>query len=148
MKVRNIIAFSMMSFALVLATIVALVFSTQESHGEVVFAKTPTTSMTGVWHQVDGTKDENMVAIVDHGEIQITLYLGNTSGVYWDGSFDFDQAHSDAASFDVVSESNHPDDIFSSEANEKKFSYKNGILSYEFKIVGTTRTIQLQKEGN
>lgn len=149
MKRHNVVALSMMSFMLTIAVIVTVLVSAQKSRGDVVFAKTPTSaSMTGAWHQVDGTSEENMVAQIDHGKIQIILYLGNARGVYWDGSFDFDQPHANAVAFNVVSESNHPNDIFSSELDNKTFAYKNGILSYEFKIVGTTRIVKLQKEGN
>lgn len=143
-KRSTIVATAMMSFILTLALTVVLL--SPKTSAEVSFAPTPA-SMTGVWHQVDGTQNEDMTATIDHGEIQIVLHLGQTSGVYWDGSFDFDQAHRNANVFDVVSETNHPDGMFTSKLPTKTFSYKDGVLSYEFKIVGTTRTIELKKEG-
>lgn len=149
MKKNRVIVISMTSFLLTMAVIAALLISAQKSHNVVDFPKTPSApSITGVWHQVDGSSDENMIATINHGEIQVVLYLGHTSGVYWDGSFDFGKPNQNADFFDVVSETNHPNGIFSSKLPTKTFAYKDGVLSYEFKIVGTTRTIELKKEGN
>lgn len=103
--------------------------------------------LTGVWVQTDGTQAENMTAQISHGEIQIELQLNTRTATYWDGSFDYDQVRPGSTSFDVVSQSSHPFSIFASTLDAKKFSYKNGVLSYDFKIVGTDRIIQLRKGG-
>lgn len=103
--------------------------------------------LTGVWVQTDGTQAENMTAQISHGEIQIVLQLNTRTATYWDGSFDYDQVQPGVTSFDVTSQSSHPLSIFASKLDSKKFSYKNGVLSYDFKIVGTDRTIELRKGG-
>jgi hypothetical protein len=103
--------------------------------------------LTGVWVQTDGTSHEGMTAEIGHGQIVIALQLGARTGTYWDGSFDYDQIRPDTTSFTVVSQSSHPVSPFASKLSTKSFTYKDGVLSYDFTIVGTERTIKMRKGG-
>ncbi|AOZ64911.1 hypothetical protein SEA_ESKETIT_46 [Streptomyces phage Esketit] len=109
-------------------------------------------SFVGDWYQTNG-KDTGVymtAAVSSNDTIQIHLKTRDSGGVYWMGSFQVsDKKTSD--SFKLESKAD-PDaqkwmasSIFGSQDKSKSFKYENGDLSYEFTMVGVTKTIHLSK---
>jgi hypothetical protein len=104
-------------------------------------AATPT-DLIGHWHQTKGMHDETMDADITSDTIRIHLTMGDSTGVYWIGSFDPNRAISGAVislgDTDAMSTQ-----LYASNEKTKTFTYKNGDLSYEFSIMGISSTIHL-----
>ncbi|QEQ93540.1 hypothetical protein SEA_GIRLPOWER_41 [Streptomyces phage GirlPower] len=109
-------------------------------------------SFVGDWYQTNG-KDTGVymtAAVSSNDTIQIHLKTRDSGGVYWMGSFQVsDKKTSD--SFKLESKAD-PDaqkwmasSIFGSQDKSKSFKYEDGDLSYEFTMVGVTKTIHLSK---
>jgi len=108
-------------------------------------------SMVGDWVQSNTEGGVQATATIsDVGSIQINLKTRDSSNIYWMGSFDTPK---DAAGeFEVVSLAD-PDaqkvmgsSLFGSQDKSKKFAYRNGELSYEFTMMGTTKKVLLTKK--
>lgn len=113
-------------------------------------------ALTGEYHQTDGPKNMDFAAVIVNGKIQVDMTMGkdegdsNLHGVYWVGSFDTSNV-SDA--FDVTSKTSDKDknrlggSFLGSQDSEKQFTYKNGVLSFEFRMdsAGIKTTVYLSK---
>jgi len=102
--------------------------------------KTPV-ELTGSWHQTpDDNLPVNMTAEITPNHIQIFMRYSNVvSGLYWDGTFETNQTKS---SFKVVSTS---DEQGLSQDQTKIFSYENGVISYDFAMLGKDYTVHLSR---
>jgi hypothetical protein len=112
--------------------------------------------VTGEYHQTDGPKNMDFVAVITGGKIQVDMTMGkdegdsNLHGVYWIGSFDTSNV---SDTFDVTSKTSDKDknqlggSLLGSQSSEKQFTYKNGVLSFEFvmKSAGIKTTVYLSK---
>ena len=102
-------------------------------------SKSSVVDLTGSWHQdpTDATP-VNMTAQVLPNHIQIMLASDATNGLYWDGTFDTSPYNSN--SFKLTSTS---DETALSQDQFKTFTYKNGVISYEFSMLGKNYTVHL-----
>ena len=102
--------------------------------------KTPI-ELTGSWHQTpDDNLPVNMTAEITPNHIQIFMRYSNVvSGLYWDGTFETNQTKS---SFKIVSIS---DEQGLSQDQTKIFSYENGVISYDFAMLGKDYTVHLSR---
>ena len=103
-------------------------------------------NLMGTWHQIpDGNAGITMTADVYTDSIQINISVNGTGGIYWLGSFDpsvisgtiLSQGDSDAMA----------DAIFASQDSTKLFTYANGVLTYQFSMLGVTSTVSLTREA-
>lgn len=100
----------------------------------------------GTWHQVKGNPDFVMTAEISFGSIQINMKTRDGSNVYWMGTFDTDMT--DIKHFTMISTGDQDamaNMIFASQDPTKKFTYRDGTLSFDFTIMGTTTTVHLSK---
>jgi len=144
------------ALVVIAAALVAFVWiaesgSAQGDSRSTVITLDPTTSqnqssLAGTWKQIpDGMSGITMTAVVSVDSIQINIFMNGTSGIYWLGSFDpkiiagstLSQGDSDAMDLD----------IFASQDKTKLFAYTNGLLSYQFSMLGTTSTVYLSREA-
>lgn len=103
------------------------------------------TDLTGVWvsEENEGSYQE---AIIDSSTISINWISdgGNTSSVYWVGSY---EAPSESVNeYSWISERNKEQTdsaLLASSDDTKTFSYKDGVISYEVSALGTTTTLEL-----
>lgn len=109
-------------------------------------------SFVGDWYQTNSSDDGvYMTASVSANDsIQITMKTRDSSAVYWMGSFQVsDKKTSDSFKLESKADPDAQkwmdDSIFGSQDDSKVFTYKNGDLSYEFTMVGVTKTIHLAK---
>jgi uncharacterized protein YfaP (DUF2135 family) len=137
-------------FAIVLAISIALVAvmtiaSRSDGSAEVDIP----VSLTGKWHQTEGPKNVRMTAEIYGGSIQIDMESREATYPYWLGTFDSDR--NTRKPFKVVSIGD-PDamsqSIFGSNEKTKPFTYKDGLISFEFSMFhGQQRvTVKLEKD--
>lgn len=109
-------------------------------------AGTKTESLVGDWHQIGtGIPSTTMTATITEGAIQITLSMGDTSGIYWLGTFTDWNTSNSFTTISLGDQDAMALDIFASVDTVKTFTYENGDLSYEFSILGNTTTVHLSK---
>jgi hypothetical protein len=124
------------------AVLCALIFWPQ-SHGD--SEKMSPVNLTGVWIQQQGDdSSSNMTAEILDGHIQIMMHSEVVNGLYWDGSFNTRWTDSGSSSFQIISTA-ATNSLFLSQDNTKVFTYKNGVLSYDFRMLGITKTVHLSR---
>lgn len=104
-------------------------------------------SLIGQWYQTENDIDGvEMQASVSSSSIQIDMQFRDSSEMYWMGSFSGtnspkrrytikSQGDSDAMSLS----------LFGSQDKNKVFKYKNGVISFEFSMLGETTTVKMAK---
>jgi hypothetical protein len=96
-------------------------------------------NLEGQW-----TADNNgskFVADVANSNISIKLVNGNTSAVYWNGTF----ASAESAGATIVSDKVETGKLVLSRATSKSFIVKADTLSFEFEAMGMTTTVALKR---
>ncbi len=87
-----------------------------------------------------------MVAEITKGEIEIHVDTRDGKYLYWAGEFDSEK---DPLSDFVYVSKGYTDimdgSFFGSQSATKTFKYKDGVLSYEFTMMGSTTTVDLVK---
>lgn len=107
-------------------------------------------TFAGDWHQVkSGLSGFYMTAEISAGSIQIDLKTrDNTKGHFWLGTFEGDRSTAKPSTFVSVGDQDAMSlEIFASSEKTKKFTYKNGRLSYQFSIMGAETTVYLAKDA-
>lgn len=108
-------------------------------------------SLIGDWHQTKGMPGVTMRASISVDGIQVNLEFDrdNLGGIFWMGSFDTSDKRS--KSFTVTSlvdpdgQKVLNDSLFATSEHTKKFTYKDGDLSFEFSMMGAESTIHLAR---
>lgn len=103
--------------------------------------------LTGEWHQTKGRPGVVTEAQVSMAGIQIYVEeRDGSSSIYWMGSFDSRPSSNTIVSVaDPDAKAAMSRSIFGSGGSSKVFTYKDGALSFEFTMLGTTNTIELKK---
>lgn len=109
------------------------------SFGPIACGEAKTRSYDGVWKS-DG--DFIFVAKISDGHIRVVWEVDDsTSGIYWDGTFP-------SKGTKIVSKGVRDTldaSLVGSSDNTKKFTYKNGKLSFDFHAMGMKRRINLER---
>jgi hypothetical protein len=106
-------------------------------------------SLSGKWHQTEGLDGISMYAEIVEGSIQIDMQSRDARYIYWLGTF---ESYKDTSRpFKVVSLGDSDalaNSVFGSSEKTKKFSYKNGVISFEFSMFHGARkaTVKLEKD--
>lgn len=101
-------------------------------------------SMIGKWQENDATNGVIMKATITPGAIQINMVTRDSTSIFWLGTFDSDKDPSKP--FKTISNGDTDAlklSIMGSNEKTKLFTYKNGVLSFEFSMMGTSTTIHL-----
>lgn len=103
----------------------------------------PAMNLTGDWAFQDG--DFGMKAEVSANSILITLVAGDSSGLYWAGSFvpeaDPGNAIVSKAERDLLDKS-----LFGSQDSKKTFAITEDTIEFPFTMMGVTKTVKLEKQ--
>lgn len=101
-------------------------------------------SFDGTW---ESTGDVKMVATIHGDNIKIDWVMDEaTTGLYWLGTFPTPESKLGKLSIASVGDVQAMDySIVGSKNTAKIFTYKNGALSFEFTVMGTTSRISLTK---
>lgn len=106
-------------------------------------------SLSGKWKQSNSKAEDAWQAItIKKGVIQIWWVSdgGDTRSVYWVGSYVNPKASEDAYEWTSKRDKKKTDSaLLASTARTKKFTYANGVLSYEVTMLGTTTTVKAQR---
>lgn len=103
---------------------------------------------TGTWRSEEsgGSYQE---AVITDGTIKINWVSdnGKTKSIYWIGTFVAPSEPVTEYSWTSKIDKDETDfALFSSGDDTKKFTYKNGVISYEVSALGTTAIMELKKE--
>lgn len=105
---------------------------------------------TGKWYQTNAkSTGVNMTAEITAGHIQINnVPRSGTSAIYWLGTFDTDKSTSKAFKTKSLGDQDAMAmSIFASQDETKQFTYKDGVISFKYSILGTTSTVKLAKRS-
>jgi hypothetical protein len=120
---------------------------TTDPRGVVPVAAATMVDMNGTWNQTDESSI-TMTATITGGKISIDMNTGDTSGVYWLGTFPVGKILADGFTVTSAGDTQAMEsDLYASQDSTKTFTYKNGVLSFQFSILGTTRTVHLQRSA-
>lgn len=107
-------------------------------------------SVAGEYKQSGSNKsDAYQIATVTDDYIEIFWFNkdGNTTSLYWAGTFDTKNKNNI-----IVNSKNDTSKtkgaMLASSDEYKKIEYKNGAISYKMSIMGTTTTVKLEKTKN
>jgi hypothetical protein len=100
-------------------------------------------SYDGVWKS---TGNPEMIATIKDHNIEIIWNMDNdTKGLYWAGTF---PGTASTLTETIISKADTKaldSSLIGSQNDTKTFLYKDGVLSFEFKIMGTYQQISLKK---
>ena len=106
--------------------------------------------LTGKWHATNSA-DESSAFEAEIKDNVITIYFvdkkADTKSLYWQGTAPAPDTTDDKYNFtsqadtDALSKS-----LFGSQDKTKDFKYENGVLSFDFSALGTTKTIKMERE--
>lgn len=132
----SIVGFIVLLVALLIAVVLHSVFSQEPVEQE---------DLNGRWESVGD--DFAMTAFVENDDFQIELHLADgTRGLYWKGNFPLPEETSSEFSIFSQADSDALElSLFGSNLEEKEFVYNSGNIEFEFTILGTTRTISMEK---
>jgi hypothetical protein len=110
-------------------------------------------SLVGTWHQTKGMPGVTMTAEVSGDGIQINMHFDrdNIGGIFWMGSFDTsdktDQSFTVTSMPDPDAKKALKNSLFGDSVEKtKKFTYKDGEITYEFSMMGVESTVHLSKD--
>lgn len=106
-------------------------------------------SMIGDWHQVSGLDGVYMIATIGEESIQVDMRSNTGYKPYWMGTFDTGMDTSKPFKYTSIGDSDALAlSIFGSRDKRKNFSYKDGVLSYEFSMLNGAQkaTVKLVKD--
>lgn len=106
--------------------------------------------LTGDWKQVNSSSDDSYQQATISGDT-IEIYWvsdgGDTKSLYWAGSFEAPTTADEPYSWESKNDHDKTDSaLLASTDDTKKFTYEKNQISYEASALGTTTTIQLEKQ--
>lgn len=106
--------------------------------------------LTGEWKQVNSKSDDTwQSAMINEDTIEIYWVTdnGDTTSLYWAGTFVAPQTNDEPYSWESENDRDKTDfALLASGDDSKTFTYENGQLSYSASAMGTTTTVKLEKE--
>lgn len=106
--------------------------------------------LTGDWKQVNSSSDDSYQQATISGDT-IEIYWvsdnGDSKSLYWAGSFEAPTTADEPYSWESKNDHDKTDSaLMASSDDTKKFTYEKNQISYEASALGTTTTIQLEKQ--
>lgn len=108
---------------------------------------TSSNSLQGEYHQVQsGLPKAVMAATISDNKIEITLTMQDTTGLFWEGTFDTNSVTSQPFKMTSYGDLKLLDaSLYGSSEKTKEFFYDYGDLSFQFSIMGVSTTVHLSK---
>ena len=107
--------------------------------------------LSGKWHATNSGDEAAATMEAEIKDETITIYLVNkkedTKMLYWQGTVPTPDTTEDK--YDFTSEADTEalsQSLLGSQDKTKNFKYENGVLSFDFTALGTTKTIKMEKE--
>ena len=104
--------------------------------------------LTGEWKQVNSnSEDSYQVATISDSSIEVNWVSPDSKSLYWAGTYEAPTEAVDSYSWDSENDtSKTANALMASDAETKTFSYKDGKLSYELTALGTTMTVEMERQ--
>lgn len=123
--------------------------SPQNTDGAVVTSEPEMgVDLTGEWEEIDGSEDTVHIATITNDTIEVYWFNKNdeTKSLYWAGSFTPPTDNSKKYEWESINDKEKTDTaILASTSETKKFTYKDGQITYEASALGNTKTVKLEK---
>lgn len=107
--------------------------------------------LSGKWHATNSADEASATFEAEIKDDVITIYFVNkkedTKSLYWQGTVPVPDTTDDK--YDFTSEADTEalsQSLFGSQDKTKDFKYENGVLSFDFSALGTTKTIKMERE--
>lgn len=107
--------------------------------------------LSGKWHATNSADEASATFEAEIKDGVITIYFVNkkedTKSLYWQGTVPAPDTTDDK--YDFTSEADTEalsQSLFGSQDKTKDFKYENGVLSFDFSALGTTKTIKMERE--
>lgn len=105
--------------------------------------------LTGEWEQSNkSSEDSYQTATINDGTIEVYWVSdgGDTTSLYWAGTFEAPEAGVESYSWDSVNDTEKTGMALMASGDETKtFTYENGQISYSVTALGVTTTVRLEK---
>lgn len=108
-------------------------------------------NLDGTWKSVNNESDDAwQEAVIDGDAITINWVSdgGDTKSLYWAGTVDPTDGKTveDVFAWESVNDTEQTSKaLLASGDDTKKFTYENGQISYEASVMGTTKTVRLER---
>lgn len=107
--------------------------------------------LTGKWHATNSGDEAAATMEAEIKDGTITIYLINkkedTKSLYWQGTVPAPDTTDDKYNFTSQADTEAlSQSLLGSQDKTKDFKYENGVLSFDFTALGTTKTIKMEKE--
>lgn len=105
--------------------------------------------LTGTWKQAAPEDPDNYQEAAIQGDTITINWVtdgGKTKSLYWSGSFQAPEKAGEHSWESKNDKSQTDGALLASSDDTKKFTYKDNKLSYEASAMGTTTTIELEKQ--
>ena len=105
--------------------------------------------LTGEWEQSDeNSEDSYQIATINEGTIEVYWVSdgGDTTSLYWAGTYEAPEAGVDSYSWDSVNDTEKTGMALMASGDETKtFTYENEQISYSVTALGVTTTVRLER---
>lgn len=105
--------------------------------------------LTGEWEQSDkNSEDSYQIATITEGTIEVYWVSdgGDTTSLYWAGTYEAPEAGVDSYSWDSVNDTEKTGMALMASGDETKtFTYENEQISYSVTALGVTTTVRLER---
>lgn len=106
--------------------------------------------LSGDWKQINSnSEDSYQVATIGADTIEVNWVGdgGDTKSLYWVGTYVAPTEATDSYSWDSVNDTTQTGNALMASGDETKtFTYENGVLSYELSALGTTMTVEMERQ--
>ena len=107
--------------------------------------------LTGKWHATNSGDEAAATMEAEIKDGTITIYLVNkkedTKSLYWQGTVPAPDTADDKYDFTSQADTEAlSQSLLGSQDKTKDFKYENGVLSFDFAALGTTKTIKMERE--
>lgn len=137
----------MRKFVAILLTVIASISLLSACGGGSPSIVKNSNSLIGDWHQTNiGLAGVRMEALISNGEIKINMQMGDVTSIFWLGTFESDKNANELFKTISVGDQNALSmSIFGSMEKTKPFEYRNGDLSFEFSMMGSSTIVHMSK---
>lgn len=107
--------------------------------------------LSGKWHATNSADEASATFEAEVKDGVITIYFVNkkedTKSLYWQGTVPTPDTTEDKYNFTSEADTEAlSQSLFGSQDKTKDFKYENGVLSFDFSALGTTKTIKMERE--
>lgn len=102
--------------------------------------------LTGAWKQENATDTSSMEATVTGDAITVNWHMGDTTAIYWQGTFTPPTAGGDYTWTSTADSAALSQSLLGSQDPTKVFAYENGQITFDVTSMGVTTHVRMSKQ--